>query len=111
MIFWNKNDGATINIYSSAYSTNYRVPTLMHDHLYRMGVAWENVAYNQPPHLGYYLPDFIQSFQGVDPTGIVEVESKHGAADSEDYYNLLGVKVNNPQKGVYIHKGKKILIK
>ncbi|MBQ4175020.1 MAG: rhamnogalacturonan lyase, partial [Prevotella sp.] len=21
------------------------------------GVAWQNVAYNQPPHLGYYLPD------------------------------------------------------
>ena len=37
-----------------------------------MGVAWQNVAYNQPPHLGYYLPDFIDSFQGNDPsTGIV----------------------------------------
>ena len=29
----------------------------MHDHVYRMGVAWQNAAYNQPPHLGYYLPD------------------------------------------------------
>ena len=29
----------------------------MHDHTYRMGIAWQNTAYNQPPHLGYYLPD------------------------------------------------------
>lgn len=27
-----------------------------------MGVAWQNVAYNQPPHLGYYIGD------GTDPT-------------------------------------------
>ena len=31
----------------------------MHDHTYRMGVAWQNVAYNQPPHIGYYLPDSV----------------------------------------------------
>jgi rhamnogalacturonan endolyase len=29
----------------------------MHDHTYRMGICWQNTAYNQPPHLGYYLPD------------------------------------------------------
>jgi rhamnogalacturonan endolyase len=33
------------------------MPTLMHDHTYRMGICWQNSAYNQPPHLGYYLPD------------------------------------------------------
>ena len=25
-----------------------------------MGVAWQNTAYNQPPHLGYYLPDALR---------------------------------------------------
>ena len=44
-------------IYSTNTPTTYRVPTLMHDHTYRMGVCWQNTAYNQPPHLGYYLPD------------------------------------------------------
>ena len=29
--------------------------TLMHDPVYRLGVAWENVGYNQPPHLGFWL--------------------------------------------------------
>ena len=41
--------------------SDFRVPTLMHDHVYRLGVAWQNVAYNQPPHLGYYLPGIFTS--------------------------------------------------
>ncbi len=109
VILWSKTDGATLNIYSSAYPTDYRVPTLMHDHVYRMGIAWQNVAYNQPPHLGYFLPDFIASFQGIDPAGVQE----HivDADSSDTYYNLMGVKVANPQRGVYIHKGRKIIVK
>ena len=27
----------------------------MHDPQYRLGVAWQNVGYNQPPHPGFYL--------------------------------------------------------
>ena len=98
-----------LNIYSTVSSTNYRVPTLMHDHVYRMGVAWQNVGYNQPPHLGYYLPDFIESFQGNDPTGIMDIK----AEDTTDtrYYNLMGLPVDKPSHGVYIIKGKKILVK
>lgn len=44
-------------IFTTNVASDFRVPTLMHDHVYRLGVAWQNVAYNQPPHLGYYLPD------------------------------------------------------
>lgn len=62
IIMWNSSDSCTLNIFSTTETTSYRVPTLMHDHVYRMGVAWQNVAYNQPPHLGYYLPDYATSF-------------------------------------------------
>jgi hypothetical protein len=27
----------------------------MHDPQYRLSIAWQNVAYNQPPHTGFYL--------------------------------------------------------
>jgi hypothetical protein len=27
----------------------------MHDQQYRLSIAWQNVAYNQPPHPGFYL--------------------------------------------------------
>lgn len=44
-------------------------------------------------------------------TGIDEVNTD-ATTDNEPYYTLSGVKVTNPVKGgVYIHKGKKIIIK
>ena len=97
-----------LNIFSTIAPTDYRVPTLMHDHTYRMAIAWQNVAYNQPPHLGYYLPDFIDSFQGNDPTGIQELEQEEN--QSGKYYNLMGIPVEKPTKGVYIRNGKKVYI-
>ncbi len=59
LIFWDSSDSCTINIFSTSDGTPYRMPCLMYDHTYRMGIAWQNDAYNQPPHLGYYLPDAI----------------------------------------------------
>ncbi len=60
VIYWDASDAAHLNIFTTNTPTDYRVPTLMHDHVYRMGVAWQNVCYNQPPHLGYYLPDHAE---------------------------------------------------
>ncbi len=59
VVMFDKTDSATINIFTTTTATKLRVPTLMHDHVYRMSVAWQNVGYNQPPHLGYYLPDLV----------------------------------------------------
>ncbi len=109
LILWNSTNNSSLNIYTSTTNTDYRVPTLMHDHVYRMAVAWQNVAYNQPPHLGYYLPDFIESFQGQNPTGIIELEQAR-PADGR-YYNLMGVPVDKPTQGVYIHNGNKVFVK
>ena len=60
VIYWDESDASHLNIFTTNIPTEYRVPTLMHDHIYRMGVAWQNVGYNQPPHLGYYLPDHAE---------------------------------------------------
>ena len=46
-----------LGIYSTNIETKYAVPTLMHDHTYRMAICWQNTAYNQPPHLGYNLAE------------------------------------------------------
>ena len=61
VILWDGSDRAHLNLFTTNVETDYRVPTLMHDHVYRMGVAWQNVAYNQPPHLGYFLPDLFRT--------------------------------------------------
>ena len=74
IILWDLSDGCSLNIFTTNEATKYRVPTLMHDHIYRMGVAWQNVAYNQPPHLGYYLPDYVESMTDVDtPEPVFEI--------------------------------------
>jgi rhamnogalacturonan endolyase len=54
-VIFRTSDNTALRIYTTTIATEYRVPCLMHDHVYRLGVAWQNVAYNQPPHLGYYL--------------------------------------------------------
>ena len=50
------HDNTNLYIHLSPYKTNYNVPCLMTDHIYRMAIAWQMSSYNQPPHLGYYLP-------------------------------------------------------
>lgn len=48
-------DGKELRIFSSTIPTSHRLPTLMHDPVYRLSVAWQNVGYNQPAHPGYFL--------------------------------------------------------
>lgn len=43
-------------------------------------------------------------------TDIKSVESQSQKNTSDDYYNLSGVKVENPSKGIYINNGKKVLV-
>lgn len=54
-----RDEGSTeLRIYLTPFATSHRVPCLMTDVPYRESVAAENVGYNQPPELGYYLgPD------------------------------------------------------
>ncbi len=60
MVLWDYKDPSKLYIHATNIETGYRMPTLMHDHTYRMGVAWQNTAYNQPPHLGFFLPDALR---------------------------------------------------
>lgn len=104
VIWWNSSDPSQLYIVSSATATKFRVPTLMHDHTYRMGIAWQNCAYNQPPHLGYYLPDYADSFQGVedDATAITEVRRDKRVV-ARTYYNLQGQQIESPSKSSQIY--------
>ena len=48
-------DNTELRIYSSTIPTDVKQYTLMHDAQYRLGVAWQNVGYNQPPHTSFYM--------------------------------------------------------
>ena len=109
IILWDSTDGCTLNIFTTNIPTEHAIPTLMHDHTYRMGVAWQNTAYNQPPHVGYYLPDYAEYLK-AQSTGIDNIHED--ASDNDDaIYTLQGIRSNGKKAGIYIKGGKIRIIK
>ena len=88
LVLWGEeDDNCVLAIYSTNIPSPYLVPTLMHDHVYRMGVAWQNTAYNQPPHLGYYLPDMAEigaEIDDDDDTEGLEVQMEQDYESAQD---------------------------
>lgn len=100
VIFYDGSDFSHLNIFSTTISTKYRVPTLMHDHVYRMGICWQNVGYNQPPHLGYYLPDRFDE-DGNDVTTIQDITHKNDInRNSSQIYNMTGLNIGSTTDGL-----------
>ncbi len=54
-VIWRTSDNRALRIYTTTIPTSHRLYTLMHDPQYRLAIAWQNVAYNQPPHPGFFL--------------------------------------------------------
>ena len=52
-----RDDNAALRIYATPTRTDRRIHTLMHDAQYRVAIAWQNTAYNQPPHPSFFLGD------------------------------------------------------
>lgn len=56
-VIWRTSDNSALRIYASPHPTELRIPTLMHDTQYRVAIAWQNTAYNQPPHPSFPIGD------------------------------------------------------
>ena len=56
-VMFRTSDNKELRIFTTTIPTQHKIPTLMHDSQYRMAIAWQNVAYNQPPHPSFYLGD------------------------------------------------------
>lgn len=54
-VVWRSSDSTELRIYISTIPATNRLYTLMHDPQYRVAIAWQNVAYNQPPHPGFFI--------------------------------------------------------
>ena len=67
-------DSRELRIYSTTIPANNRLYTLMHDSQYRTAIAWQNTAYNQPPHPGFFLGE------GMDrpPTPLIRAAPRPG---------------------------------
>ncbi len=54
-VIWRTRDNRELRVYTTTIPTDRRFCTLMHDPVYRLSVAWQNVAYNQPTQTGFYM--------------------------------------------------------
>jgi hypothetical protein len=54
-VILHSSDNTKLLFYTTTTPSTYKFRTLLHDPQYRVAIAWQNSAYNQPPHLGYYL--------------------------------------------------------
>ena len=54
-VVWRAADNNSLRIYTTTIPATNRLYTLMHNRQYREAIAWQNVAYNQPPHASFYI--------------------------------------------------------
>ena len=54
-VIWPTTANTALRIYATPAVTDRRITTLMHDPQYRVAIAWQNTAYNQPPHPGFFI--------------------------------------------------------
>ena len=66
-----------------------------------------NYRFN-PDNPGWRVAKYYRSTE--NPVGIEGIEAEAKEEDGA-YYNLEGIRVENPEEGIYIHNGKKILIR
>ncbi len=60
-VIYRTSDNKELRIFSTSIPTEHRFYTLMHDPQYRLSIAWQNVAYNQPPHTSFYMGNGMKS--------------------------------------------------
>lgn len=60
-------DNKSLRLYVTTIPTQYRFHTFLEDPVYRISIATQNVAYNQPTQPGFYVgPDLKGTFRGYE---------------------------------------------
>ncbi|MFI7454330.1 cellulose binding domain-containing protein [Nonomuraea sp. NPDC049714] len=54
-VIWPTTDNRALRIYATPHATTTKIHTLLHDPQYRVALAWQNTAYNQPPHPSFFI--------------------------------------------------------
>lgn len=79
-VIWHTPDENFLRIYTTPHPTERRLVTLMHDVQYRLAIAWQNTAYNQPPSPSFFIGE------GMKPppvTPVITRKYKPGGRVSE----------------------------
>lgn len=76
-VIWRTADNKELRIFSTGIPTDKKFYTLMHDPHYRLSIAWQNVAYNQPPHTSFYMGEGMKN----PPKPNITVKKKDASKD------------------------------
>ena len=74
-----------------------------------LGNKYDDSESNIPSKFAKMALVFDDLVDGNETTGIKELETKK--MNNNKYYNLQGIEIAHPVKGIYIHNGKKIIVK
>ncbi|RYZ30857.1 MAG: rhamnogalacturonan lyase [Chitinophagaceae bacterium] len=72
-VIYRTADNNELRVFTTPIPTDKKFYTLMHDPQYRLSIAWQNVAYNQPPHTGFH---FGEGMKNPPKPNIVLVQAK-----------------------------------
>ena len=97
-------DSKSVRIYTTTYTTDYRITTLMHDVQYRTQVSAQNTAYNQPPHISYYLGSEkgVPERERVKVLDQGEVVNPNPVITPESFDNGSTYRIKNVNSGLYM---------
>lgn len=76
-----------VRVYMTDKSTNYRFHSFLQDPVYRLGIVYQNVAYNQPSHTGFYFGSDLEDI--FVPKKIVTSETEY---ELNPVFNATGYK-------------------
>ena len=89
--------GTGLRVYTSGYETEYSMPCLWYDHQYRQAMVWQMMAYNQPPHVSYFVGEMEGITQAPPPltnTGRTEI-TNGGSITSANTDPVMLCETNN----------------
>ena len=89
--------GTGLRVYTTGMYTDYSMPCLWYDHQYRQAMVWQMMAYNQPPHVSYFVGEMEGITQAPPPltnTGRTEI-ANGGSITSANTTPVMLCETNN----------------
>ena len=91
-------DANTIRVWTTGIASDYSLPCLWFDHQYRQAMVWQMMAYNQPPHLSYFLGQ-MEGYTVAPPpysmTGRTEIDNGGSIGTNMNSKQVIACKTDN----------------
>ena len=105
-VIWRTSDNNSLRIYTTTIETPYRLVTFMQDRQYREAIAWQNVAYNQPPHPSFFVGKSMLIPDSLRPPSVPN--NIRGTSSADTVLIEWDANVDSDLAGYILYRGKSI---